>query len=129
MGVNRVTLLGNLGKDPELRSSAEKRPVCVLRVATDEWHKDEKGQRAAHTEWHDVVTFGRTAEVCASQLRKGREVFVEGRLRTRGWQGKDGQDRYGTEIYATAVEFVGPDGRSCHEVEGPPTTVAQEAVL
>jgi single-strand DNA-binding protein len=107
MGINRVTLLGNLGKDPDLRTSPEKTPVCVLRVATDERHKDNEGAQSVHTEWHDVVTFGRTAEVCASLLRKGREVYVEGRLRTKKWQDKEGHDRYGTEIHATSVELIG----------------------
>jgi single-strand DNA-binding protein len=107
MGINRVTLLGNLGKDPDLRTSPEKTPVCVLRIATDERQRDKEGEQSVHTEWHDVVTFGRTAEVCASVLRKGREVYVEGRLRTKKWQDKEGHDRYGTEIHATSVEFVG----------------------
>jgi single-strand DNA-binding protein len=107
MGVNRVTLLGNLGKDPDLRTTPDKSPVCVLRIATDERQKDKEGAPSTHTEWHDVVTFGRTAELCASLLRKGREVYVEGRLRTKKWQDKEGRDRYGTEIHATSVEFVG----------------------
>ncbi len=107
MGINRVTLLGNLGKDPDLRTSSEKTPVCVLRIATDERYKDTEGEQTVHTEWHDVVTFGRSAETCAAVLRKGREVYVEGRLRTKKWQDKEGHDRYGTEIHASSVEFVG----------------------
>src|SRR5262245_5858799 len=118
MGVNRVTLLGNLGKDPDLRTTLEKTSVCVLRVATDERHRDKDGEQSVHTEWHDVVTFGRTAEVCASVLRKGREVYVEGRLRTKKWQDKEGHDRYGTEIHATSVEFVGAKAGDTVSVEG-----------
>src|SRR5262245_16644729 len=98
MGINRVTLLGNLGKDPDLRTITDKSPVCVLRIATDERHSKD-GEPSIHTEWHDVVTFGRMAESCASVLRKGREVYVEGKLRTKKWQNKEGHDRYCTEIY------------------------------
>jgi single-strand DNA-binding protein len=119
MGVNRVTLLGNLGKDPDLRTTPEKTPVCVLRVATAERQKERDGKSSMHTEWHDVVTFGPTAEVCASALRKGRGVYVEGKLRTKKWQDKEGHDRYGTEIYATSVEFVGPKA-SEQDVEDAP---------
>jgi single-strand DNA-binding protein len=117
MGVNRVTLLGNLGKDPDLRATPEKTPVCVLRVATGERQRDKEGETSTHTEWHDVVTFGRTAEACASLLRKGREVYVEGRLRTKKWQDKEGHDRYGTEIHASSVEFVGAKDRVAGDAE------------
>ena len=112
MGVNKVILLGNLGKDPELRYTAGQTAVCTLNLATGERRKDPSGNWVDHTEWHSVVTFGRTAENCSQYLKKGRQVFVEGRIQTRKWQDKEGRDRYSTEVIASNVQFVGGTGRS-----------------
>lgn len=107
MGINKAILLGNLGRDPELKYTSSQTPVCTLNIATGERRKDASGNWVDHTEWHRVVTFGRTAENCSQYLKKGRQVFIEGRIQTRKWQDKDGKDRYSTEIVASTVQFVG----------------------
>lgn len=106
-GVNKVILIGNLGQDPEVRRTGSGAAVCTLRLATAERRKDASGEWADHTEWHSVVTFGTVAENCGRFLKKGRQVFVEGRLQTRKWQDKEGKDRYTTEIVALNVQFLG----------------------
>lgn len=110
MGINKVILLGNLGKDPEVRSTPGGLTVCRFSLATGERKKDQSGQWVDHTEWHNVVVFGRTAENCQRFLKKGRQAFIEGRIRTNKWQDKEGKDRYTTEILADTVQFVGGKG-------------------
>ena len=107
MGVNKAILLGNLGKDPEMRYTASQMPVCSFSLATGERRKDQNGNRADHTEWHNIITFGKTAENCSQYLKKGSQVFIDGRIQTRKWQDKEGKDRYTTEIIANTVQFVG----------------------
>ncbi len=98
-GVNRVILIGNLGADPEIRSLPSGDSVANLRIATSETWKDKNtGEKQERTEWHSVVFFGKLAEVAQKYLRKGSKIYVEGKLRTRKWQDKDGQDRYSTEV-------------------------------
>jgi single-strand DNA-binding protein len=104
--VNKVILLGNLGQDPELRNTQGGTAVCNLNIATSERTRDKDGNWSDHTEWHRVVAFGRTAENVAQYCKKGRQLFVEGRLRTRKWQDKSGQDKYSTEIVADSVQFL-----------------------
>ena len=106
-GVNKVILIGNLGQDPEVRRTSSGASVCTLRLATAERRKDASGQWLDHTEWHSVVTFGTVAENCGRFLKKGRQVFIEGRLQTRKWQDKEGKDRYTTEVIAMNVQFLG----------------------
>jgi single-strand DNA-binding protein len=110
MGVNKVILVGNLGKDPEMRFTASQLPVCTFSLATGERRKDASGNWADHTEWHNIIAFGKTAELCGNYLKKGRQVFVDGRIQTRKWQDKEGKDRYTTEIIANAIEFLGSKG-------------------
>lgn len=110
MGVNKVILLGRLGKDPELRFTASQLPVCTFTMATGDKRKDASGNWTEHTEWHTIVAFGKTAELCSNYLKKGREAFIDGRIQTRKWQDKEGKDRYTTEIVANAVQFVGGKG-------------------
>jgi single-strand DNA-binding protein len=110
MSVNKVILVGRLGKDPELRYTQTQQPVSTLTVATSERRKGQDGQWAEHTEWHRVVAFGKTAENCSQYLQKGREIYVEGSLRTNKWQDKTGQDRYTTEIIANTIQFLGAKG-------------------
>ena len=105
--VNKAIILGNLGKDPELRHTQQGKAVCTLRVATNEVWTDAAGERKERTEWHTIVVWGRQAENCNQYLKKGRSVYVEGRLQTRKWQDKEGGDRYSTEITADRVQFVG----------------------
>jgi single-strand DNA-binding protein len=116
MSVNKVILVGNLGRDPETRTAASGTVVANLRVATTSREKDKDGNWSDHTEWHTVVAFGKVAENVARFLKKGRQIYVEGKLRTRKWQDKDGQDRYSTEVVADTVQFLGgrPDGESGH---------------
>lgn len=112
MGVNKVILLGNLGKDPEMRFTAQQLAICSFPLATGDRRKDASGKWVDHTEWHNVRVFGRTAENCANYLKKGRQVYIEGRIQTRKWQDKEGKDRYTTEIIANTVQFVGSRGDS-----------------
>ena len=105
--VNKVIVLGNLGRDPELRHTPAGKAVCTLRVATNESWTDQSGERQERTEWHQIVVWGRSAENCNQYLKKGRSVFVEGRLQTRKWQDKEGQERYTTEIVAERMQMLG----------------------
>jgi single-strand DNA-binding protein len=98
-GVNKVILIGNLGADPEVRYMPSGDPVANVRIATSEaWKDKQSGEMQERTEWHNVVFFGRIAEVVKQYLHKGSKIYVEGKLRTRKWQGQDGQDRYTTEV-------------------------------
>lgn len=107
-GINKAILIGNLGKDPETRYTAGGSAVTNVRIATNETWKDKQtGEQQERTEWHAVVFFGRLAEIAAEYLRKGSTVYVEGRLQTRKWQDKDGQDRYTTEIVANEMQMLG----------------------
>jgi single-strand DNA-binding protein len=105
--VNKAIILGNLGRDPELRHTPAGKAVATLRIATNEVWTDQAGERQERTEWHTVVVWGRQAENCNQYLKKGRSVYIEGRLSTRKWQDKDGKDRYSTEIVADRVQFIG----------------------
>ena len=111
-GVNKVILVGNLGADPDLRHTPSGDAVCELRLATNENWTDKAGQKQEHTEWHRIVVWGKTAENCAKYLSKGRQVYVEGKLKTRSWDDKEGNKRYTTEIVAQSVQFLagGSDG-------------------
>lgn len=109
--VNKVILIGNLGADPEVRNTNSGSQVANLRIATTERQKDREGNWVDHTEWHRVVCFGKTAENVERFLSKGRQVYIEGRLRTAKWTDKDGVERYTTEIVADTVRFLG-GGRS-----------------
>lgn len=104
--VNKVILIGNLGRDPELRYTPTGSAVCTLNIATTESWNDS-GNRQEKTEWHRVVVWNKQAENCAKYLAKGRTVFIEGKLQTRSWDDKDGQKRYSTEIVAQTVQFLG----------------------
>ena len=108
--VNKVILIGNLGQDPEMRSTQSGQPVANLRIATTDKYKDRDGNMQERTEWHSVVVFARQAEIVAQYCRKGKQLYIEGRLQTRKWQDKNGQDRYTTEIVAENVRFLGGAG-------------------
>jgi len=110
-GVNKVIIVGHLGKDPEVRYSPSGAAVANITVATSEQWKDKNtGEKQEKTEWHRVVFFSRLAEIVGEYLKKGSQVYVEGRLQTRKWQDKDGNDRYTTEIVASEMQMLG--GRS-----------------
>ena len=114
-GVNKVILIGNLGANPEMRFTQGGTPVANLRLATTERYNDRNGQKQEITEWHRVVLWGKQAEVAGQYLTKGRQVYVEGRIRTRQWQDKQGQTRYTTEVVATTVQFLGGRGERAPE--------------
>jgi len=107
-GVNKVILVGNLGKDPEVRYSPSGSAMANVTLATTEsWKDKQTGEKQEKTEWHRVVFFNRLAEIVGEYLKKGSQVYVEGRLQTRKWQGQDGQDRYTTEIVANEMQMLG----------------------
>ena len=105
--VNKVILLGNLGRDPETRYTTGGDAVTNLRIATTETWKDKSGEKQERTEWHSVVLFGRTAEIAAEYLKKGRSVYIEGRLQTRKWTDKEGVEKYSTEIVGDRMQLLG----------------------
>src|SRR5579872_7021983 len=110
-GINKVILIGHLGADPETRAMPSGMTVANLRLATTEsWKDKQSGENQERTEWHNVALFGRLGEIAAEYLRKGSQVFIEGKLRTRKWQDKQGNDRYTTEIIADNMQMLGRTG-------------------
>ena len=110
-GVNKVILVGNLGKDPETRYMPSGSAVTNLTLATSEsWKDKQSGEQQERTEWHKIAMFGRLAEIAAEYLRKGSQVYIEGKLRTRKWQDKEGKDRWTTEIVADEMQMLGSKG-------------------
>lgn len=105
--VNKVILIGNLGRDPETRFMPDGGAVTNVSIATTESWKDKNGEKQEKTEWHRVAFFGKLAEIAGEYLKKGSQVYVEGRLQTRKWQDKDGQDKYTTEIVADRMQMLG----------------------
>lgn len=105
--VNKVILVGNLGRDPEVRYMPNGEAVCNFSIATTDSWKDKNGQKQERTEWHNIVMYRKLAEIAGEYLKKGRPVYVEGRLQTRKWQTKEGQDRYTTEIIADQMQMLG----------------------
>lgn len=106
-GLNKVLLIGRLGKDPEVRYTTTGGSVATFSIATNENWTDKNGQKQERTEWHRIVAWGKLGEICGQYLSKGREAFVEGRLQTREWTDKEGHKRYTTEIVASNVQFLG----------------------
>ena len=115
--INSVTLVGNLGADPEIRTTNSGTQVANLRIATTHGTKGADGTWSDATEWHSVVAFGRTAEVVGQYCRKGKQLYIEGRIQTRKWQDKEGNDRYSTEIVAQQIKMLGnkSDGGSGYQ--------------
>ena len=107
-GVNKAILVGNLGRDPELRTTPNGQSVVNFTLATSETWNDKSGERQERTEWHRIVVWGKTAEMCNQYRSKGRTVYIEGRIQTREWEDKDGAKRYTTEVNASTVNFIGP---------------------
>ena len=105
--LNKVQLLGNLGSDPEVRFTANGTPVANLQIATNERWTDQQGQKQESVEWHHVVVWGKMAEACGKYLSKGRQVFLEGKIKTRKWQDREGADRFTTEIHTRNIVFLG----------------------
>ncbi|MDR0997168.1 MAG: single-stranded DNA-binding protein [Zoogloeaceae bacterium] len=126
--VNKVILVGNLGRDPETRYMPNGDPVCNFSIATtDSWKDKQTGERRETTEWHRIVMFRKLAEIAGQYLKKGSQVYLEGRLRTRKWN-KDGQDHYTTEIEATEMKMLGSrEGRGAPADEGMPAYATSSA--
>ncbi|VAW71798.1 Single-stranded DNA-binding protein [hydrothermal vent metagenome] len=110
-GVNKVIVVGNLGKDPEMRYMPSGGAVASITIATsDQWKDKQSGEQKERTEWHNVVAFNRLAEIMGEYLKKGSQVYIEGRLQTDKWQDKEGNDRYTTKIYANEMQMLGGKG-------------------
>ena len=122
-GVNRAIIVGQLGKDPEMRYTADGKAIANFSVATSEQWKDKQtGEKQEKTEWHRISIFGKLAEIAGEYLRKGSQVYLEGKIQTRKWQDKDGQDRYTTEIIADQMQMLGGKSGGEEREEKPRTT-------
>ncbi len=123
-GVNKVILIGNLGRDPEIRYTRDGTAVANLNLATSDSWKDSQGQRQERTEWHRVVAWDKLAEIAKEYLAKGKQVYIEGRLQTRSWEDKDGHKRYTTEVRADQMVMLGgrggDDGGGARDAGPPP---------
>ncbi|NCN42577.1 single-stranded DNA-binding protein [bacterium] len=106
-GINKVIIVGNLGKDPEIRHTPSGQAVANFSIATSESWNDKDGQKQERTEWHRIVVWGKLAELCGKYLSKGRQCYLEGKLQTRAWDDKDGNKKYTTEVIANTVQFLG----------------------
>ncbi|MDA9913530.1 single-stranded DNA-binding protein [Methylophilaceae bacterium] len=125
--VNKVILMGNLGRDPEVRFMPNGDAVCNFSIATTDSWKDKAGERQEKTEWHNIVMYRRLAEIAGEYLKKGRPVYLEGRLQTRKWQTKEGQDRYTTEIIADSMQMLGGrDGAPAQDSQPSPQLEAKD---
>jgi single-strand DNA-binding protein len=121
-GVNKVILIGSVGRDPEVRYSASGAAVANLSLATSEsWKDKDSGEKKEKTEWHRIVFFGRTAEVVGEHIKKGSNIYVEGRLQTRKWE-KDGVERYTTEVIGSNMKMLGGAGKRGDEAERRPSS-------
>jgi len=125
-GVNKVMLIGRLGRDPELKTTSGGLTICNFSVATSKSWKDEGGEKKEKTEWHNIVAFKKLAEISGKYLAKGRQVFIEGELQTRSWEDESGQKKYKTEIVAHNVQFLG-EGKSQPEVEANHNNVSADS--
>lgn len=117
--VNKVILVGHLGRDPEVRYTSDNATIANVSIATSESWKDKSGEKQEKTEWHRVAFFGKLADVVGQYLVKGSQVYVEGRLQTRKWLDKDGQDRYTTEIIADRMQMLGGKGQASQDASEP----------
>lgn len=118
--INKCLIMGNLGKDPEVRHTASGTAVASFSLATSEKYKDKSGEWQESTTWHNIVLWGKLAEIAGAYLAKGKTCYIEGRLQTRKWQDKDGNDRYTTEIVGERMQFIGSkgDGGAQDDAEG-----------
>lgn len=127
-GVNKAILIGRLGSDPEVRYSQSGTAIANVNVATTEnWKDRESGERQERTEWHRVVFFRRLAEIVAEYLRKGSQVYVEGRIQTRKWQDQEGRDRYTTEIVANEMQMLGGRATADNDTRPPPADASERS--
>lgn len=122
--LNKAMLIGNLGQDPEVRYTQNNTAVATLSIATSERYRDSNGETQERTEWHRVVAWGKTAEICQSYLKKGSKVYIEGPIQTRSWEDKDGQKRYTTEIKALNLVMLDSRGSSSNDAAPQPMSAA-----
>jgi single-strand DNA-binding protein len=125
--VNKVILIGNLGADPETRYLPSGDAVTNIRIATTDTWKDKSGEKQEHTEWHRIAFFGKTAEIAGEYLKKGSPVYVEGRIRTRKWQDKEGQERFSTEIVGDRMQLLGGRGGGAEPIAREPVAAGAAA--
>jgi len=128
MSVNKVILVGNVGQDPEIRYLDNNTPVCNIRLATSEIYKNKNGERVTATEWHNVVLWRGLAEVADKYVKKGSQLYIEGKLRTRSWDDKDNNKRYTTEVVADVMQMLGrrPDEAAQGGQAMPPESLQEE---
>ena len=127
-GVNKVILVGNLGADPEVKYLSNGTTVANFRIATSENRVNRSGEKTTFTEWHRIVAFGRLAEICGEYLNKGKQVYIEGRLRTRSWEDKEGNKRSTTEIVANQMQMLGAAGGTATSAPEKEIDIDQEAL-
>lgn len=124
--LNKAQIIGNLGADPEVKETNGGTKVANLRIATSETFKDKSGGKQTRTEWHNVVLFGKQAEIAGQYLTKGSTVYIEGRLQTRKWTNKDGQDQYTTEIVSDTMKMLGGKRKDGAPADEPDTATESE---
>ncbi len=117
-GINKVILIGNLGRDPEIRYTTSGQAVANFTIATTEGHTNKDGDKQEYTEWHRIVAWGRLAEICGEYLSKGKMIYVEGSLRTRSWEDKEGKTRWTTEVIARNMQMLSPAGAKSDSPSG-----------
>ena len=128
-GINKVILIGHLGADPELRYTPNGTPVANFRIATTERWTNKQGERTESTEWHRIVAWGKLGEFCGQYLNKGKQIYIEGRLRTRSWEDRDGKKQWTTEIIAQRLQLLGkPEKPSEEEVPVPEEAPFEEDI-
>ena len=127
-GVNKVTLIGNLGDDPELRYTGSGTAVCNMSLATNETYTDGDGNEVQNTEWHDVVAWGRLGEICNEYLQRGSQVYFEGKLQTRSWEDRDDNTRYSTEVKAQEMMFLDSNRQGDTNMDGFDQTPDEESL-
>jgi single-strand DNA-binding protein len=126
-GVNKVILIGNLGKDPEMRYTPNGQPVTSFSLATTERWNDKNNQKQEKTEWHNIVVWGKLAELANQYLKKGRSAYIEGRITTRSWDDRDGNKKYRTEIIANQIQFLGSNQGAGEAPAGSDAPAAMES--
>lgn len=124
--VNKVIILGNLGRDPELKYMPSGDAVCNFSIATTDTWKDRDGNQQEKTEWHNIVAFKRLAEICGEYLKKGKQVYIEGKLQTRSWEDKDGVKKYTTEIVANQMQMLSRRDEAIEDSYSPPPSAQSE---
>jgi single-strand DNA-binding protein len=127
-GINKAILIGNLGRDPQTRYTADGRAVANFSIATSEsWRDKQTGELQERTEWHNIVCFARLGEIAGEYLKKGSKVYIEGRIQTRKWQDQNGQDRYTTEIVASDMQMLDSRGGGGFDQDAPPRAAGASA--